>query len=113
MKAEMILKLLDAGYSKTDIDLMEELQPVQPVITEPAPEEPAQPEAPAEPAPAEPEDNTRVNETLTQLLSVVGNLQKTVDAMQKNNAKNAESAAPEKLTTENALRSFFGEKKKA
>ena len=67
MKTDIVLKLLEAGYTKADIDLMEDMKPAEP--EQPAvPAEPAEPEQPAEPA--APEENT--NEQLTQLLEVVG-----------------------------------------
>ncbi len=103
MTLDQIIKLLDAGYTKADIDLMEDMKPAEP-------EQPA--EKPAEPEkPAAPEENT--NEQLTQLLEVVGKLQKTVDALQKTNAEKAESKIPEKImNTKQVLTDFFGEKKK-
>lgn len=108
MKTDIVLKLLEAGYTKADIDLMEDMKPAEP--EQPAvPAEPAEPEQPAEPA--APEENT--NEQLTQLLEVVGKLQKTVDALQKTNAEKAESKIPEKImNTKQVLTDFFGEKKK-
>ena len=93
MKAEMVLKLLEAGYTKTDIDLMEETKPAEP-----------------EKKPAEPETNT--NEQIDNLIQIVSKLQNTVDAMQKTNAEKAESQKPEKLNTRQVLTDFFGEKKK-
>lgn len=109
MKTDIVLKLLEAGYTKADIDLMEDMKPAEP-------EKPADPEKPAEDErPADPEQNSNEqnsNEQLTQLLEVVGKLQKTVDALQKTNAENAESPKPEKLNTRQVLTDFFGEKKK-
>lgn len=111
MKAEMVLKLLEAGYTKTDIDLMEETKPAAPEAPE-TPEEPEKkPAAPAAPeAPAEPETDT--NEQINSLIQIVSKLQSTVDAMQKTNAEKAESPKPEKLNTRQVLTDFFGEKKK-
>ena len=100
MKAEMVLKLLEAGYTKTDIDLMEETKPAEPE------KKPAEPEK----KPAEPETNT--NEQIDNLIQIVSKLQNTVDAMQKTNAEKAESQKPEKLNTRQVLTDFFGEKKK-
>lgn len=111
MKTDIVLKLLEAGYTKADIDLMEDMKPAEPEKPA-APEQPAEPEAPADPEkPADPEQNS--NEQLTQLLEVVGKLQKTVDALQKTNAEKAESKMPEKImNTKQVLTDFFGEKKK-
>lgn len=114
MKTDIVLKLLEAGYTKADIDLMEDMKPAEPEKPA-APEQPAEPAAPEQPAepekPADPEQNS--NEQLTQLLEVVGKLQKTVDALQKSNAEKAESKIPEKImNTKQVLTDFFGEKKK-
>jgi hypothetical protein len=112
MKAEMVLKLLEAGYTKTDIDLMEETKPAEPET------KPAEPEAPAESetkptAPAEPEaPEANTSEQINNLIQIVSKLQNTVDAMQKSNAEKAESPKPEKLSTRQVLTDFFGEKKK-
>lgn len=110
MKAEMVLKLLEAGYTKTDIELMEETKPAEPK----APEAPAEPEAPEAPeAPAEPEaPEANTTEQINNLIQIVSKLQNTVDAMQKTNAEKAESPKPEKLSTRQVLTDFFGEKKK-
>ena len=107
MKAEMVLKLLEAGYTKTDIDLMEETKPAEP---EKKPAEPEKKPAEPEKKPAEPETNT--NEQIDNLIQIVSKLQNTVDAMQKTNAEKAESQKPEKLNTRQVLTDFFGEKKK-
>lgn len=107
MKAELVLKLLEAGYTKADIDLMEETKPAEPE-TKPAESEAAAPAAPAEPE--APEANT--SEQIDNLIQIVSKLQNTVDAMQKTNAEKAESPKPEKLSTRQVLTDFFGEKKK-
>lgn len=105
MKTEIILKLLEAGYTKSDIDKMEE--------TTPAETAPAADPVPAETAPAaDPAPETDTAGQISELINVVGKLQSTVDAMQKSNAQKAESPKPEKLTTRQVLTDFFGEKKK-
>lgn len=106
MKAEMVLKLLEAGYTKTDIDLMEETKPAAPAEPETKPAEPETKPA----APEAPEANT--TEQINNLIQIVSKLQNTVDAMQKTNAEKAESLKPEKLNTRQVLTDFFGEKKK-
>lgn len=107
MKTEIILKLLDAGYTKSDIDKMEETAPA--AQTAPAQTAPA----PAETAPAaDPAPETDTAGQISELITVVSKLQSTVDAMQKSNAQKAESPQPEKLTTRQVLTDFFGEKKK-
>ena len=113
MKTEIILKLLDAGYTKSDIDKMEETVPA----ADPAPA--AQTAPAADPAPAaqtapavDPAPETDTAGQISELIKVVGKLQSTVDAMQKSNAQKAESPQTEKLTTRQVLTDFFGEKKK-
>ena len=112
MKTEIILKLLDAGYTKSDIDKMEETA----TASDPAPAAQTAPSAgpaPAETAPsADPAPETDTAGQISELIKGVGNLQSTVDAMQKSNAQKAESPQPEKLTTRQVLTDFFGEKKK-
>lgn len=120
MKAEMILKLLEAGYTKSDISLMEELEPLQ----EPAEDLPAA--APAEdPAPAaegsaedqkpaqQADDVANVSNALKTLTETVNALAKSVEAMQKKNAQQAESEPPKRFNTADALQDFFGKAKKA
>lgn len=117
MKAEMILKLLEAGYTKSDISLMEELEPLQ----APAPAEDLPAAAPAEdPAPAEDQkpvqqsdDIANVSNALQTLTETVSALAKTVEAMQKKNAQQAESEPPKRFNTADALQDFFGKAKKA
>lgn len=117
MKAEMILKLLEAGYTKSDISLMEELEPLQ----APAPAEDLPAAAPAEdPAPAEDQkpvqqadDVANVSNALQTLTETVNALAKSVEAMQKRNAQQAESEPPKRFNTADALQDFFGKAKKA
>lgn len=118
MKAEMILKLLEAGYTKSDISLMEELEPLQ--APAPAEDLPAA-EPAADPAPAEDQkqpaqqadDVVNVSNTLQTLTETVSALAKTVEAMQKKNAQQAESEPPKRFNTADALQDFFGKAKKA
>lgn len=100
MKTDDIIRLLEAGYTKEEIISMED----RPEVPEAAaPEDEKQTETPA------PEDN-RISETLDSLLTVVGNLQKTVDAMQKKNAAAAEMKTEKKMTADDVIKSFFAGK---
>lgn len=112
MQAKIILKLLEAGYTKSDIDLMEEMEPKQ--AAQPEPEKAAQPEPEKEngqdPAPAGSDGTAEMLKTLTDTVAA---LKKTVEAMQENNVKTAESEPPKRFSTVEALQDFFGEKKKA
>lgn len=107
MKTEMVMKLIEAGYSKADIDLMEETGKEKPA-PETGKENPA-PETGKEENPA-PETDTNLQ--INELIGMVLKLQGTVDAMQKANAEKAESPKPEHLTTGKVLADFFGERKK-
>ena len=92
MKADILLKLLEAGYTKQDIDLMEELETPTP--------------QPATPEPATPENG--VAETLRTLTETVQSLAQTVQEMQQANIKKAESILPKRFDTAEALKDFFG-----
>ena len=109
MKTEMVLKLIDAGYSKADIDLMEETAPKPADDEKEKPAEDKKPETGKEENPA-PETDTDMQ--INELIGLVLKLQGTVDALQKANAEKAESPKPEHLTTGKVLADFFGERKK-
>ena len=122
MKAEMILKLLEAGYTKSDISLMEELEPLQaPATAEDLPTAaPAEDPAPAAEGSAEDQkplqqadDVSNVSNALKTLTETVNALAKSVEAMQKKNAQQAESEPPKRCNTADALQDFFGKAKKA
>ena len=109
MTTDVMLKLIEAGYTKEDIDRMEEAQPA-PADPAPMPEDPAPDPEPADPAPAEPE---RMTETINEIMQIITKMQNTLDAMQKKNVKEAEGGLPEKMTADQVIKDFFGERKKA
>lgn len=120
MTAEMVLKLLEAGYSKSEIGMMEELEPKQISAAAPAEalpaEEPQTAEQTEEPQQAEQANDQNANNALNALNALtetVNALAKTVEALQKKNAQQAESDPPKKFTTADALQDFFGGRKKA
>lgn len=54
MKLDQILKLIDAGYTKADIQAMEEFPPADEMPADPAPETPEEVPVTAQPAPETP-----------------------------------------------------------
>lgn len=97
MKLENVLKLIDAGYTKADIDAFTSEQPAEPAATaaEPAP-------APAEPVKADPApapDNSEV-------LQAIAELTKSIKAYNIVNGAVKEPGKDEALT--NALSKLIG-----
>ena len=115
MTTDILLKLLDAGYTKADIDRMEELEP-KPTPAEPAqPDpEPSEPAEPAEPKKADPDDPAAASaKAIEDIMQIIGKMQKTLDGMQRKNAHEAEAGQPERITADKVIKDFFGERKKA
>lgn len=114
MKTEVLLKLIEAGYTKDEIALMEEVE-AKPIETgEPLSEEPiTTPENGEDPVNTEQDPTDRMSETITDIMKIITKMQKTLDGMQQKNAKNAESEQPARLTADDVVRNFFGETKKA
>lgn len=113
MTTEVLLKLIEAGYTKDDIALMEEVEakPTESAVTEmPAESEQAAGEEPHETG-ADPSE--RMTETINDIMHIIAKMQKTLDGMQQKNAKNAESEQPVRLTADDVVKNFFGDTKKA
>lgn len=113
MKTEVLLKLIEAGYTKDDIALMEEVEakPIQSEETE-MPAETVQ-AAGEEPQNTETDPSERMTETINDIMHIIAKMQKTLDGMQQKNAKNAESEQPTRLTADDVVKNFFGDTKKA
>ncbi len=113
MKTEVLLKLIEAGYTKDEIALMEEVE-AKPVQSD-ASELPAEAEQAAgeEPAAPETDPSERMTETINDIMHIIAKMQKTLDGMQQKNAKNAESEQPARLTADDVVKNFFGDTKKA
>lgn len=113
MKTEVLLKLIEAGYTKDDIALMEEVEakPTETVVTEMPLE--AEEAAGEEPPKTEADPSERMTETINDIMHVIAKMQKTLDGMQMKNAKNAESEQPARLTADDVVKNFFGNTKKA
>lgn len=113
MKTEVLLKLIEAGYTKDEIALMEEVEPKAMASEEiPASEEQNE-SAEAEPTDPKTDPSIKMNETINDIMSIITKMQKTLDGLQHKNAKSAESGTPAKLTADDVVKSFFGNTKKA
>lgn len=93
MDIETITKLIDAGYTKEEI---EKLQPTGDASAVQAPNEDGsgstEPEEPKEQSAADPAHDSAVNEEMLKTLTdTVKGLQETVKALQQQNAKTADS----------------------
>lgn len=124
MKTNEILTLLQAGYTKADIDLLEALEtptantsnalesletPKETPAAAPA--APAENTATPEPTPDQGTENgSDVMKTINALSESVKALRETITAMQKQNIQNADSGKDpnRRMTTKEALTSFFG-----
>jgi hypothetical protein len=107
MDLQTTLKLLDAGYTKEEIEKMipvTGLSPEKPVET-------PEPEKEPEPTPAEPKQETTgadTNKIIADLTKQVADLAGVVKSIQDNNVKAAQQSAPAKDTAQTVLESFFG-----
>lgn len=119
MKTNEILTLLQAGYTKADIDLLEALETpkVNTSNTLESPKDALDPpkENTAAAAPDQAPDQDTENEydimnTVNELSETVKALRETITAMQKQNIQNADSGKDpnKRMTTKEALTSFFG-----
>ena len=112
MKTEVLLKLIEAGYTKDEIALMEEVEtkPAQTEVLE-MPAEAKQ--AVEEPSEAGADPSEKMTETINDIMQVIAKMQKTLDGMQQKNVKDAESEQPARLTADDVVKNFFGNTKKA
>lgn len=113
MKTEVLLKLIEAGYTKDDIALMEEVEakPTESEVTElPAEAEQA---AGEESPTTEADPSERMTETISDIMQIITKMQKTLDGLQQKNAKNAESEQPTRMTADDVVKNFLGNTKKA
>ncbi len=115
MNTEVLLKLIEAGYTKDDIALMEEVEakPIQSEVLEMPAEAEAEAAAGEEPPKSEADPSERMTETINDIMHIIAKMQKTLDGMQQKNAKNAESEQPARLTADDVVKNFFGDTKKA
>ncbi len=118
MDLQTTLKLIDAGYTKEEINAMDSSLVVSPVKPEASPEPEKEPEnIPAEHVPelfkvkAEQKQETNgtdTNKIIADLTKQVADLAGVVKSIQDNNVKTAQQNAPAKDTAQTVLESFFG-----
>lgn len=115
MKTEVLLKLIEAGYTKDEIALMEEVEAKPAASAEPEMPVEAEAEASAGEESPEPEadPSERMTETINDIMHIIAKMQKTLDGMQQKNVKNAESEPPARLTADDVVKNFFGDTKRA
>jgi len=111
MDLQTTLKLLDAGYTKEEINQMSTQitdSPEKPKTT-PEPEKKQEPEQkPAEPEKDQKETNADTNKIIADLTKQVADLAGIVKSIQDSNAKTVQQNPPAKETAQTVLESFFG-----
>lgn len=101
MELNTILTLINAGYTKAEIDSMTGAE--QGAAGQ---QEQQNGQGAAEPLKEQQKDNENISELTKQIMA----LSEVVKGLQTQNAKRAESAPPEKLGAEGAIKGFFGVK---
>ena len=104
MELNTILTLINAGYTKAEIDSMTGAEQQ----TEQGAER--QTEQGAEQQTEQGAEQQTENENITELTKQIMALSEVVKGLQTQNAKRAESAPPEKMGAEGAIKGFFGVK---
>lgn len=109
MTVAEIMKLIDAGYTKTEIEAMEEPADDEHDNNDPGDDSVSVSDGDDN---GGPDNNGNNNDSgdYARLAASIAELTKTVAAMQSTNAKKAESAPPHKMTAEDAIKGFFGVK---
>lgn len=104
MKTNEILTLLQAGYTKADIDLLESLETPTTNTSNAAAAAPDQEQDQGT------ENGSDIMNTVNELSDSIKALRETITAMQKQNIQNADSGKDpnKRMTTKEALTSFFG-----
>lgn len=100
MELNTILTLINAGYTKAEIDAMSDGQQNEQGAAS------QQNEQGAEQQNEPPKENENISELTKQIMA----LSEVVKGLQTQNAKRAESAPPEKMGAEGAIKGFFGVK---
>lgn len=98
MKFEDVKMLIQAGYTKEEIQAMEAPEP----IAEPAPEPAPEPKEPAEPAPTL-ENGQPMDQIMTMLHDMIQQNQQTLQAMQAANIQAARMPEDKKETPEDLI----------
>lgn len=104
MELNTILTLINAGYTKAEIDSMTGAEQTNEQSAGQTNEQDAgqQTEQSAE--------KTKETENISELTKQIMALSEVVKGLQTQNAKRAESAPPEKMGAEGAIKGFFGVK---
>lgn len=100
MELNTILTLINAGYTKAEIDSMTGAEQTNEQGAEQQNEQGAEQGA----------EKTKETENISELTKQIMALSEVVKGLQTQNAKRAESAPPEKLGAEGAIKGFFGVK---
>lgn len=103
MELNTILTLINAGYTKAEIDAMTDGQQTEQSAGQ-------QTEQGAGQQSEQGAESTKENENITELTKQIMALSEVVKGLQSQNAKRAESAPPEKMGAEGAIKGFFGVK---
>lgn len=104
MDSEQIIKLLDAGYSKADIDKMEAKPDQQKSGT---PDDTAGTETAGTPKTKEEKKEISANDAIKALTETVNSLAETVKAMQAKNITGATGGKPDKNSVDEVMKSFI------
>lgn len=107
MKVAEIMKLIDAGYTKTEIEAMEETTDDADDNNDPGDGGVSAADGDDDGG-ADNSGNGGDSGDYQKLTATIAELTKTVAALQSANAKKAESAPPKRMTAEDAIRGFFG-----
>ena len=103
MELNTILTLINAGYTKAEIDAMTDGQQTEQGAGQ-------QNGQSAEQQTEQGAGQQTENENITELTKQIMALSEVVKGLQTQNAKRAESAPPEKMGAEGAIKGFFGVK---
>lgn len=109
MKVAEIMKLIDAGYTKTEIEAMEETTDDADDNNDPGDGGVSAADGDGDGG-ADNSGNDSNSGDYQKLTASIAELTKTVAALQSANAKKAESAPPKRMTAEDAIKGFFGVK---
>ncbi len=110
MDLETTLKLLDAGYTKEEINQMStHIESPEKPAASPEPEKKQEPEnKPAEPERGQKETGADTSKIIADLTKQVAELAGVVKSIQDINVKTAQQNVPVKDTAQTVLESFFG-----
>lgn len=107
LSLEQIIELQENGFTLEQMQILNNMN-LAAAPAAPAAPEPKQPATPAAPEPKQPSAPAAHEQDATgELNKKIDELTATVKAMQAQNVKQAEQAAPKKLTAEDVIKSFM------